>query len=429
MIKNKAPMTFVAIAIVTTLVAALPAFANSGTGTLEMQSAEGDYVGGGTNWSVNSADGDFTATLSVNDANEPDEVFIYFLGSAEAGSFWDLDFSTAQLDVPLAVGSYTDAQRAAFAESGHAGLDIGGNGRGCNSISGSFTVTDFTYEIVADPLGGSPTFNVLSFAATFEQHCEGADPALTGTVTFQGTSEGGTSPTDPNSPTTPTTPSTPRNVTLLLPTEFRDLALGNSEAITAPVTFSLLSDYDQDLQLSAKSFPDDLDITFDPPMILKGTADEERSTMVTITTRPLTIPMPHIVQLRAMDEDGTEYFHSFLMDVVCDPPLILGLPEDQPASQAIPYGSSATLTVNPTGGTEPYFFQWYQGHTGNREFPIDGATEASYTTDPIMQPTDFWVSVTNACGEYRSWTATVTPSESKGTTRGRRHGVRPGSGG
>jgi hypothetical protein len=76
---------------------------------------------------------------------------------------------------PLHVGSYTGAQRAAFREPGHPGLDVGGDGRGCNEVAGSFTIT----ELVTDATGA-----VKALAATFEQHCEGGTPALHGTIHF-----------------------------------------------------------------------------------------------------------------------------------------------------------------------------------------------------------------------------------------------------
>ena len=75
----------------------------------------------------------------------------------------------------LHVGTYTDAQRSAFREPGHPGLDAFGDGRGCNTLTGSFTIT----ALVADSTGA-----VKALAATFEQHCEGGTPALHGTIHF-----------------------------------------------------------------------------------------------------------------------------------------------------------------------------------------------------------------------------------------------------
>ena len=46
-------------------------------------------------------------------------------------------------------------------------MDISGNGRGSNTLTGWFSVTEVAY---------GPTGEVLVFAATFEQHSEGHDP-------------------------------------------------------------------------------------------------------------------------------------------------------------------------------------------------------------------------------------------------------------
>jgi hypothetical protein len=93
---------------------------------------------------------------------------------SKQGSFWSLDFSSKQLGEPLAVKAYTKAERAAFASAGHPGVDIGGNGVGCNTVTGAFQVETITWD--------GPTLK--EFTATFEQHCEGGKPALRGCVHF-----------------------------------------------------------------------------------------------------------------------------------------------------------------------------------------------------------------------------------------------------
>jgi|GEM_PF-3115204 len=92
----------------------------------------------------------------------------------------------------------------------------------------------------------------------------------------------------------------------------------------------------------------------------------------------------------------------------CQPPFILGSPGHQPTSATVNSGQSATLTVSPngTGGAR---YQWYLGHSGNTNFPVAGATSATFSTGAISAPTEFWVRVTNACGTTDSATAQVTP--------------------
>jgi hypothetical protein len=76
---------------------------------------------------------------------------------------------------PLTTGTYNNAQRFDFRAPGTPGLDVFGDGRGCNTVSGSFTVYDATYNGAGD---------VLSFAAQFTDHCEGGGPALLGSLSY-----------------------------------------------------------------------------------------------------------------------------------------------------------------------------------------------------------------------------------------------------
>jgi hypothetical protein len=74
---------------------------------------------------------------------------------------------------PLVPGTYTGAVRAPFRGPGQPGIDISGNGRGCNVIAGTFTVNTAVY---------GPNNYVQTFDATFQQHCDGAAPALVGEI-------------------------------------------------------------------------------------------------------------------------------------------------------------------------------------------------------------------------------------------------------
>jgi hypothetical protein len=86
----------------------------------------------------------------------------------QSTSFWSIDVRAPDGST-LVPGTYEDAERASFASPGHPGLDVNGDGRGCNTVAGRFTVHEATWG-----LDGKPTV----FAATLEQHCDGATPAL-----------------------------------------------------------------------------------------------------------------------------------------------------------------------------------------------------------------------------------------------------------
>jgi len=75
--------------------------------------------------------------------------------------------------MPLRVGTYDGATRWPFQRDSDPGLDISGEGRGCNTLTGRFVVreADFT-----------ASGQVRQFWATFEQHCENRAPALYGDV-------------------------------------------------------------------------------------------------------------------------------------------------------------------------------------------------------------------------------------------------------
>ncbi|GAA5002833.1 hypothetical protein [Streptomyces siamensis] len=63
----------------------------------------------------------------------------------------------------------------AGARRGRGGLDVHGDGRGCTTSTGEFTVTR--------PARGDDGA-VEAFAATFVQHCEGGAAALRGTIHY-----------------------------------------------------------------------------------------------------------------------------------------------------------------------------------------------------------------------------------------------------
>jgi hypothetical protein len=81
----------------------------------------------------------------------------------------------APLHHRLRPGRYPHATREPF--SGRkAGIDLSGNGTGCNEIKGEFTVTRSKF----DRRGG-----VLFLALSFVQHCDFAEGATRGTLTYR----------------------------------------------------------------------------------------------------------------------------------------------------------------------------------------------------------------------------------------------------
>jgi hypothetical protein len=129
-----------------------------------MYSDAGDFVGQGQQRLFSTAAGNSVtisgtaASFDVNVSGGPDS-FI-------------MEFAAAPGD-SLQPGLYTGAQRASFREPGHPGIDIFGDGRGCNTVSGRFDV-----KSIGTDAGG----NVDALWLTYEEHCEGGTAALFGAI-------------------------------------------------------------------------------------------------------------------------------------------------------------------------------------------------------------------------------------------------------
>lgn len=127
---------------------------------IDFISDPGDYIGGGQAFTLTLGDGAIT-TLSGN----PVRIVFGGIGPSPKTN-WDFNLAgpNGALLVP---GNYQSVDR--FQSAKRPALDVFGDGRGCNTVTGKFTV----YEAVFDATG-----NLLAFAADAEQHCEGASAAL-----------------------------------------------------------------------------------------------------------------------------------------------------------------------------------------------------------------------------------------------------------
>lgn len=153
--------------------AAFPAAAQVSVTSLSMTSDPGDYIGDGQTWFFTEP-GDGLFRVETNSENG----FSVTFSNAPLTQFWTLDFG-APNNQPLTVGTYLGAMRFGYQTAGSPGLQVSGDGRGCNTVTGSFQVLQVVY-------GGGPAFPnmVTSFDATFEQHCDGLAPALRGEIRY-----------------------------------------------------------------------------------------------------------------------------------------------------------------------------------------------------------------------------------------------------
>jgi hypothetical protein len=138
--------------------------------SLTLDSDRGDFIGRGIDRHYTPADGSFRLQYG------PGLVRIFFDGGP--GRSWSIDFE-APSGRELVPGPYRAATRAPFQSPTRPGLDVSGEGRGCDGSTGRFQVLE---------LARGPSGEVERFAADFEQHCESVAPALRGSIRYQASS-------------------------------------------------------------------------------------------------------------------------------------------------------------------------------------------------------------------------------------------------
>ncbi len=130
---------------------------------LYLSSTPGDYIGGGQTKLFTSTDSTFTVSSSGNAVH-----FQVVQGSYV--EWWQGDFAGIYTQSQLATGVYVNVERYPFNNPATGGLDVGGDGRGCNTLLGSFAVDQIGYDSAG-----------LSFIqARFVQDCEVTGPPLYG---------------------------------------------------------------------------------------------------------------------------------------------------------------------------------------------------------------------------------------------------------
>ena len=88
------------------------------------------------------------------------------------------------------------------------------------------------------------------------------------------------------------------------------------------------------------------------------------------------------------------------------PPADVPAITNQPLSQEVASGASASLSVTASGDDLTY--QWYTGNSGDTANPVAGAIESTLTTSALTTSTSFWVQITNAGGTADSDTVVIT---------------------
>jgi len=132
---------------------------------LYLESEPGDRVGSGATTTLTDLDGVFTAGGLPQSGVQVD-----FNGHDR----WSLRFAppTGALMAP---GAYEGAARSPLQVPPTPGLDVSGAGHFCSAVSGRFVVLEVRF-------GMSGQIDAL--AIDFEQHCDGAGPALFGSIRY-----------------------------------------------------------------------------------------------------------------------------------------------------------------------------------------------------------------------------------------------------
>ena len=164
------------------MVAALLGIATSaGAQTfLTFSGPAGEYISQGQSYSYTSQNASFSAIPQLNGAilfqvNSPPNGFTHF---------WFLALQPYPGN-RLNPGVYLNAARWPF-QVNQPGLSLFGDGRGCNTSIGTFTVLSSSYDTAG---------TLVSLHATFEQHCEGFPAAVTGEISYAPAAIPATSPT------------------------------------------------------------------------------------------------------------------------------------------------------------------------------------------------------------------------------------------
>ena len=129
---------------------------------VRLQSDAGDFVGQGRSYEYTSADAIIGVTASGG------RVTVTISGDET----WHGEFQLPSTSTRITPGTYANLERYPFHDPAEGGLTWFGEGRGCNTLLGSFTVDSVRYA--------GDTLTAIDLR--FEQHCEGSTPALEGTV-------------------------------------------------------------------------------------------------------------------------------------------------------------------------------------------------------------------------------------------------------
>ncbi len=102
---------------------------------IRLQSDAGDYVGAGRNYDYSQANTVITLNASLT----------HLSFNLRGDQWWYGEFQLPNTTSRMQPRTYANAQRYPFNDPAHPGIDWTGEGRGCNTQAGSFTIDSVTY--------------------------------------------------------------------------------------------------------------------------------------------------------------------------------------------------------------------------------------------------------------------------------------------
>lgn len=142
---------------------------------LTFDSQRGDYIGQGRQFTLGPGDGTLQVYYPAQDVKPISAIEVHFTGRVST-NFWSLEFMGPN-STRISPGVYEHVLRIPF-NSTAPGLSVGGDGRGCNELTGRFVVLEAVFGSKGD---------VQRLAIDYEQHCEGNAAALFGSVRISST--------------------------------------------------------------------------------------------------------------------------------------------------------------------------------------------------------------------------------------------------
>lgn len=144
-----------------------------------------DYIGKGYNYYFSKGEWSSIVNTAPDINNQVYLVSIHYL-DPDSGTFWSISFSTQNLGIELKPGFYSNAvrildftpQRPGL-DTAQPGLDISGDGRGCNELTGDFTLLEAKFD-----LSNPKMPKLINLVGRFNQYCEDSALVLRGTIYF-----------------------------------------------------------------------------------------------------------------------------------------------------------------------------------------------------------------------------------------------------